>query len=281
MGSHLIKIIYSLILLASLPGASAADLVSLESCKQHKLVADYLGVYLRGSPSNPDAIALVEFNQGWLRIWNQVGNIPCGTFAADLSQEIKVEYPESYGGSRYRRVETQLQLNSKNLLLTKTSTGRFRREVEVFTLSLDNSILTLQRRRSYFKKKYGFVGPWIEDSLSYESQLNSLDYTWRLLKLTNQPMALDDFFERTRQISNSYVMLTVPVEGRLGVEDAIEQGHFVEVFDSQLPGAADLVSDQNEDQTENQRGQVIEIDFSARKNCEASLKSPGSDPTEI
>lgn len=83
--------------------------------------------------------------------------------------------------------ELQFTFEKGRLVRSEVTTGRRWRIVESKAVVSGEHAVLFTMKRTYFKRRFGLLGPWIVDDTSTLSRMNSMDFELRLEKVSASP----------------------------------------------------------------------------------------------
>jgi hypothetical protein len=252
----------SIVLFLCLPVlALAGEIVSISEYQNEKLSRQFLGNYSRSSyAGNDDAVVAIQ--DGWLQLYYVfAGNHAACSFSIDLKtlgQNLKTTRRTTRGNAT---VENESDIVGDEAIKVETITANRWKSIERETLRVVGNEVINKLTRVYYRKKYVWFGPWIEDTTSFDGRRNALNTVATMLRLSATPTPLEDFF--------ASLWLRSPVLIRVGsatsgdnLRDLIARGDFEIV-----PGNSDPHPVQS-----SQDSKVIQFPSAPPPNCQSSLE---------
>lgn len=229
------KLIFVIAALFYASSAFATDVTSLAAFRAEQPAKQFVGQFLHATPNGGEDVATIVIENGYLQFWTASGgNIPTSSFRIELSQlgVLRRTAEPRYEG--WADIEMSSSIEGKTATTLEVITMLRSKSIEHQTLTIEGSKLIYSFKRTYYKRKYIFAGPWIEDTKSFNGTRNARDFTSTLLKLSSVPMPLDIYFEMIRKRPSRYIVMRGSNISADNIHDEIKAGNYDEFTDADL-----------------------------------------------
>jgi hypothetical protein len=126
------------------------------------------------------------------------------------------------------QVETSYRLDANTLTAKVTTTARNWQSREISWIAITGHRLHHRFARTYYKKKYGLFGPWVEDRSSFDGRVNTRNAAGEYLRLSTVPVPVSLFIESASSRPSRYHILTGNSK-KHGVYEQLRRGDFLTV----------------------------------------------------
>jgi hypothetical protein len=197
-----------------LTGAASANTVDLSGYRQNKFLKKFTGTYISHDQQGRERISSVWIDEHGLQMW-ELGGFPVFvwhdfTFTFPLERHDKLEERRGTGvrriggpGKRKRySVHTEYAAENDNSLFIRTTeldADGLHKSIEERRLVTDGTTLHYLFERKYYKRRYFFFGPWIEDTGREHIRKNSKSLAFSYVKQSVQSMPLQILQEVARK----------------------------------------------------------------------------------
>jgi hypothetical protein len=192
--------------------ATAAETIDLRDFRHHKFLSQFTGSYISHDQSHRERISSIWIDEFGLHMW-ELGGFPVFvwhsfTFPVDAKpklEEVRGTGVRRIGGPSKRKkyfVHTEYSFENDNSLVTRvteTDADDLHKSIEERRLVTDGTTLHYLFERKYFKKKYVFFGPWVEEVNSEVVRRSARSHVFTYVKQAPQPIPFELLKELARK----------------------------------------------------------------------------------
>lgn len=183
--------------------AHASEVTSIDLFRSEQAAKQFTGQFLHATASGGTDTATVVIENGFLQLWfAKAGNVLHNSFKIDLREVGKIRRTSEPRLEGWADIETTTTIEGNVVKRVEVTTMERYMYVEEQSLAISGSTLTFVYKRTFYKRKYIFLGEWVVDTKSPSSKRHTQSVEADLFKLSSVPMPLEAYFKMIQARTN-------------------------------------------------------------------------------
>lgn len=179
--------------------AFANKVTSIDLYRAEQAAKQFTGQFLHATASGGTDTATVVIENGSLQLWfAKAGNVLHNSFKVDLREVGKTHRTSEPRLEGWADIEKSITIQGNVVKKAEVLTTDRYMYIEEQSLTLSGTNLAFVYKRTFYKKKYVFFGPWVVDTKSPSAKRNTQSVEADLFKLSSVPMPLEAYSQMIR-----------------------------------------------------------------------------------